>query len=88
MPHLALIKVAANVIVTTSVGRVIGQAVKANTNPQTALAIAQTKVGSFAIGALVGGLCWDRTEVEIDKVATMVEKFKTEQEAEPRCSVS
>lgn len=83
MPHLTLIKLTANLVVTTSVGRVVGMAIKTNTNPQTVLAIAQTKVGAFAIGGLVAGLCWDRTEVAIDQAVDLVEKFKAEAEAEP-----
>lgn len=76
--HRSAIKLVSNLVVTTSVGKVVKQVIAANVEPETAIETAQVWIGTFAIGGMVAERCWNRTEPNVDKVIDFIDKWQEE----------
>lgn len=78
MNPLGILKVLTDVAVSTSVGAVVGNAVKASTPANASLAqkISIT-VGGFVLSGLVGSFASEHATEQIDVTTEQVKQFKT-----------
>lgn len=74
--HMNTIKLVTNIVVTSSVGKVVKQVIAANTDPETRVEQAQVWIGSFAIGGMVAERAYSRTEPQIEKVVNFIDKWQ------------
>lgn len=77
-PNLPAIKAVGGFIISTSAGKVVGEIVKSNIDPTTLslLGRTQVRIGTFSLGALVGGMAWRETEPIVEATVNAIDKIQ------------
>lgn len=76
MVDINLVKLMANVAITSSTSMVVRNVIRANVLPATPLQSAQVWIGSFAIGGAVAERCWERTDAQIDRGLALYKRWQ------------